>query len=84
MDLLNPKGDYLQIREDPVSSFFQKKTHYNRKETKETYLQDLVNVPVENLQQTMLLINAGLAARTQAAQVNLFVQIVSIILPCRE
>jgi len=56
MDLLNPKGDYLQIREDP--------------DTKETYLQDLVNVPVENLQQTMLLINAGLAARTQAAQVK--------------
>ena len=49
MDLLNPKGPPKNIREDP--------------ETNEVFVEDLVIVPLETLDQALILINAGMNSR---------------------
>ena len=51
-DLFNPASKNLQVRE----------------EQGEVYIEDLVEVPVRDLQQAMLLINAGLEHRQMASQ----------------
>ena len=58
LDLLNPTGQNLQIREHP--------------DTHETYVQDLVTVPVKGIEQAMTLINAGLDSRAIASQVIIY------------
>jgi len=49
IDLLDPNGKALSVREDPQSH--------------EVYVEDLVIVPVHSLEQVMNLINAGMESR---------------------